>query len=52
MEIENRQNKELLQSKSFIQNFVNDPKKEDVVYLSSSSDEEQDEIRNPLFPSL
>ena len=52
MEIENRQDLELLQDKSFIKSLLEDGRKEGGASLSSSSDEEQEEIRNPLFPTL
>ena len=50
--IENRRNK-LLESKTFRQSPLTDPSKEDYDDdLSTSSEEDQEEIRNPLFPSL
>ena len=52
VEIENRQDLELLQDKSFIKSLLEDGGKEDGASLSSSSDEEQEERRNPLFPTL
>ena len=48
VEIENKQNLEL----SIVKNILSQPRMEDDVFPSSSSDEEQDEMRNPLFPSL
>ena len=52
VEIENRQDLELLQDKSFIKSLLEDGRKEGGASLSSSSDEEQEEMRNPLFPTL
>ena len=48
VEIENKQNMEL----SIVKNLLSQPRMDDGVFPSSSSEEEQDEMRNPLFPSL
>ena len=48
VEIENKQNMEL----SIVKNLLHQPRMDDDVFPSSSSEEEQDEMRNPLFPSL
>ena len=52
MEIDNRQDVDLLQDKSFIRSLLEDGKKEDGASLSSSSAEEQEAMRNPMFPTL
>ena len=49
VEIENANNFELLKNKMFLNNFLNRSQHED---LSSSSEEDTEEYRNPLFPSL
>ena len=48
VEVENKQNMEL----SIVKNILSQPRLDDDVLPTSSSDEEQDEMRNPLFPSL
>ena len=48
MEIENKQNIEL----SVVKNILSQPRLGDDLFPSSSSEEEQEDVRNPLFPSL
>ena len=48
VEVENKQNMEL----SIVKNILSQPRLDDDLLPTSSSDEEQDEMRNPLFPSL
>lgn len=49
VEIENANNFELLKNKMFLNTFLNRPQDQD---LSSSSEEETEDYRNPMFPSL
>ena len=49
VEIDNANNFELLKNKMFLNNFLNRNQEES---LSSSSEEEKEDFRNPLFPSL
>ena len=48
VEIENKQTMEL----SLVKNILSQPRLEEDLFHSSSSEEEQDDMRNPLFPSL
>ena len=48
VEVENKQNMEL----SIVKNILSQPRLDDDLLPTSSSDEDQDEMRNPLFPSL
>ena len=48
VEIENANNFELLKNKMFLNTFLNRPQDQD---LSSSSEEETEDFKNPMFPS-
>ena len=48
VEIENKQNIEL----SVVKNILSQPRLGDDLFPSSSSEEEQEDVRNPLSPSL
>ena len=48
VEIENKQNIEL----SVVKNILSQPRLGDDLFPSSSSEEEQEDVKNPLFPSL